>query len=450
MQNNKEQQETNQNGHVEVLARPSSNSSRVVVFGMVVVLLIFGGLGIWAGTAPLAKAVAAFATLTVKGDRKKIQHLEGGIVASLHVSEGQLVKKGELLVALDPLQATAMVGRHNKHLDQVLAREARLESELRDDPAITLTGLLLEKLAKDPSVRQILETEEKHFIARRDTFDGHIAILTQRIEQLNNEIKGLELQRSARIRQHEIFQEEIIGLRELYEKGYYPRSKVLAMERAIVELKGAAGNDTALIARAESAQGEARNQIVSVRQRFREDIVKQLRDVKVEINDLKLRLLAAEDVLERQQIRAPRSGIVQGIQLHTIGGVVQPGSILMEIAPQDDDLQVKAKILTTDIDSVAIGQEAEVRLTALNLRKTPAIFGSVVSISGDSLEDPGTYMPYFLAIIEISPEERHKLGDVRLTAGMPAEVLIQTGERTALNYILKPFIDALSRGLNEE
>ena len=160
--------------------------------------------------------------------------------------------------------------------------------------------------------------------------------------------------------------------------------------------------------------------------------------------------MAAEDVLERQQIRAPRSGIVQGIQLHTIGGVVQPGSILMEIAPQDDDLQVKAKILTTDIDSVAIGQEAEVRLTALNLRKTPAIFGSVVSISGDSLEDPGTYMPYFLAIIEISPEERHKLGDVRLTAGMPAEVLIQTGERTALNYILKPFIDALSRGLNEE
>ena len=195
---------------------------------------------------------------------------------------------------------------------------------------------------------------------------------------------------------------------------------------------------------------ECSNQIVNVKQRFREDVVEQLRDVQIEISDLNERLLVAEDVLARIEIRAPRSGTVQGMSVHTVGGVIRPGAVLMEIAPKDDDLVVFAQILPTDIDSVAVGQRAEVRLVALNARTTPAIYGNVMSVSGDRLLDPRSSAPYFLSRIEIPIEEKQKLGQIKLTAGMPAEVLIQTGERTALSYLLKPMIDAFARGLNEE
>ncbi len=430
--------------------RPSSSIKTTIAVGFVVVTVIFVGLGAWSATAPLARAVASYATLTVEGERKQIQHFEGGIVEALGVTEGQLVKKGDLLMSLNPLQASASVARHEAQLDQALAREARLQSELQGGETIVFSGLILERLSSNEKALEIIATEERHFIARRETLEGTIAILKQRIQQLENEIGGLRIQREARLEQLDIFKSELMGLKALYEKGYYPKSKILAVERAIVELRGAAGNDLALISRAQSSRGEAENQIVSVKRRFREDVIGQLRDVKVEVADLKERLLVARDILKRIEVRAPRSGIVQGIQFHTIGGVVRPGEILMEIAPQDEDLIVTAQVMPDDIDNVEIGQIAEVRLTALNTRSTPAIYGKVRSISGDSLTDSSSSSPYFLARIELPPKEMEKLGKVKLSAGMQAEVLIQTGERTALDYLLKPLLDAFSRGLNED
>ena len=430
--------------------RPSASSRNVVLFGFLVVGLIFIGLGVWSATAPLARAVSAIATLKMEGDRKKIQHFEGGIVRSLHVIEGQLVNSGDLLVGLDPLQASASVTRLDAQLDQALASEGRLKSELKNERSIQLEGQILERIANNKKMFEVIEAEQRHLIARLDTLDGTISILDQRIEQLNNEIRGLEIQRKARLEQLSIFKDELVGLKSLYEKGYFPKSKILAVERAIVELRGAAGMDLAQISRAKSARGEAKNQIVSVNQRFREETVKQLQNVQLEIVDLNERLTVAEDVLQRIEIRAPRSGIIQGIAIHTVGGVIKPGDILMEIAPQDEELVVFAEVSPEDIDSITVGQTAEVLFTSLNVRKTPAIDGIVVSISGDSLVAPRTGIPYFLTRIAIPPKEREKLGISKLVAGMQAEVLIQTGERTALNYLLKPILDAFERGLNEE
>jgi HlyD family type I secretion membrane fusion protein len=438
------------NAHATDDARPSSSSKSTIVFGLVLVGAIFLGFGVWSATAPLARAVSAIASLTVKGERKQVQHFEGGIVGSLHVTEGQMVDKGDLLVALNPVQASAAVARHYAQLNQALAREARLESELSGDKSISLKGKLLARMSRDYGVIDIIDAEQRNLIARRKSRDGTVAILQQRIDQLDNEISGLKIQRVARIEQLGIFQKEIIGLRDLFEKGYYPKSKILAVERAIVELRGRTGNDQALIARARSARGEAENQILSVKQRFQEEVVAELRDVQVELADINERMLVAKDILKRIEIKAPRSGIVQGVKLHTVGGVIGAGDVLMEIAPQDEELMVTAQVSPADIDSLAIGQRAEVRLTALNSRTTPAIYGYVKSISGDSLTDALTNLPYFLAKIDIPLEERQKLGNKKLTAGMPAEVLIQTGERTALNYLLKPISDAFSRGLNEE
>ena len=430
--------------------RPSSSSGATVVFGGCVVALIFVGLGVWAATAPLAQAVAAYGTFSVKGERKQIQHFEGGIVRALNVEEGQRVKKGDLLIALDPLKASASVARHDVQLDQALALESRLNSELQGASTILMSGRLLDRLSENNDTFNVIEAEQKHLTARLATKNGTLAILTQRIEQLGSEIKGLKIQQFSRVEQLNLFEGELVGLRGLHAKGYYPKTKILSVERAIAQLRGAAGNDLAQISRAESARGEARNQIVNVEQRFREDGIKQLRDVQMEISDLNERLLVAKDILKRINIKAPRSGVVQGVRFHTVGGVVKPGDVIMEIAPQNDDLVVNAQVSPTDIDSVEIGQRAEVRLTALNARTTPAIYGYVISISGDSLVDARSNAPYFLTRIEIPMDEREKLGDVKLTAGMPADALIQTGERTALNYILKPVLDAFARGLNEE
>ena len=430
--------------------KPSSSARAVIIFGLLVVGSIFIGLGGWAATAPLAKAVSAAATLAVKGERKKIQHFEGGIISALHVTEGQFVNANDLLVSLNPLQANASMARHNAQLNQALAREARLRSELLDEETIIVEGQLLDRLAKNPRLLELLDAEQQHLEARRETKLGHIAILKQRIDQLDNEKKGLEIQREARLEQYQIFKDEITGLRELHAKGYYPKTKLLAVERAMAQLRGSAGTDLAKIARAESTQQESENQIVSVIHRFRESVVGDLREAEAVIADLNERVTVAGDVLQRVEVKAPRSGIVQGIQVHTVGGVVAPGAILMEIAPQDDDLVVNAIVMPNDVDSVAVGQTAEVRLTALNFRTTPSIYGVVVSVSGDSLMDQNTNQPFFLTRISIPSKEREKLGDIRLTAGMPADVLIKTGERTALDYLLKPLTDAFKRGLNEE
>ena len=200
---------------IETIKRPSSSSRGTVIFGLAVVVTIFLGLGIWSAMAPLAKAVSAPGTVAVKGERKKIQHLEGGIVNAIHVEEGEHVERGQLLVALSPLQAGSTVSRQTMALDEALAREARLESELRGDPSITVKGDLLERLAVDGKIIKILEAEEEHFIARRNTLESHISILSKRIQQLHKEIKGLNVQKAARLEQYDIFEKEIAGLREL-------------------------------------------------------------------------------------------------------------------------------------------------------------------------------------------------------------------------------------------
>ncbi|MDC0400178.1 HlyD family type I secretion periplasmic adaptor subunit [Alphaproteobacteria bacterium] len=430
--------------------RPTSSARGPIVFGLIIVLVIFIGIGGWSSIAPLAKAVSAPAVLVVRGERKKIQHLEGGLVEQIFVSEGDIVKEGELLAKLDSIQAKAMFMRYDNQLDQALAYKARLSSELDNEETVILPGDLLERLEKNPKVLDAIENEERQLLARRETFVGHIGILEQRIAQLRNEIKGLTIQRQARLEQYDIYTNEIAGLRELNKKGFFPLTKLLAMERAMVNLRGEIGAGDAAMARSASAMGEAERQIINVRQEFRESVVKELRDISVSIADLYEQVAVARDILDRIEIRSPRAGVVQGVKIHTIGGVIGTGEVLMEIVPKDEQVLVDVKVKPTDIDSVEVDQTAEVRLTALNMRTTPAIYGKVLSISGDALNDTESRTSYFHVRVELPPGELNKIEGVRLSAGMPAEVLIQTGERTALDYLLRPLTDAFKRGLNEE
>ena len=431
-------------------SRPSSSSKKVILFGLVVVAAIFGGIGIWASVAPLAKAIYAPAVLTVKGERKKIQHFEGGIVSKIFVAEGQFVKKGQTLIQLDSVQAKAGLARFRKQLDHELARRARLQAEANDLNALTLSDDILERVTVNPSLVTVIEAEQVQFFARKKLLDGQVAVLEQRLSQFKKEIEGLKVQRKSRSDQLKVFQEEIIGLRDLNQKGFYPKSQLLAMERAMIQLRGFIGSDTASIARSESGMGETQRQIINLKQQVREQSLEQLRVLQVNIADLKERVTVAQEILNRINIRTPKAGIIQDLRVHTVGGIIKPGEKLMDIVPQNEELIVEAQVLPVDIDSLVVGQKAEVRLTALNMRLTPTIYGAVVAVSGDALVTNSDGKPYFLAQIKIPDEEREKLGSVRLSAGMPAEVLIQTGERTALDYFIKPLSDAFVRGLNEE
>jgi HlyD family type I secretion membrane fusion protein len=429
----------------EQIKRPSSKISSVFIFGLLVVLIAFAGIGGWAATAPMASAVPAAAILTVKGERKLVQHYEGGIVDKVLVEEGETVEAGQLLVLLNDIQVAATAYRLRNQIDLHVAQMARLSAERDLSSSLIFPDELLSRL-NETSV----ESERLQFSARRESLNGQVNILKQRISQLLDQVEGHRIQRKSRFDQLEIFDMELVGLRELYEKGYYPRNEILARERAMARLRGEAGSDDAQIAKAQNGVGEAKSQIINLHQRFREDVVAQYQDVQTATSDLRQRLAVAEDVLARIEVKAPQSGIVQNLAVHTIGGVVRAGQLLMEIAPQDKELLVEAQVSPNDVDNIQVGQEAEVRLVSLNLRLTPSIMGTVISVSGDRLIDPISGMGYFLIRAVIPESEIEKLGDVILSAGMPADVLIKTGEQTALAYLLKPLTDSLARGMNEK
>ena len=397
----------------------------------------------------MASAVPAAAILAVKGERKQVQHYEGGIVDKVLVEEGETVREGQLLVLLNDIQVSATASRLRNQIDLHVAQKARLIAE-RDSLSSIVFPEELASRVNEASVKEIMESERQQFAARRESLNGQINILKQRISQLEDQIEGHRIQRKSRFDQLKIFDLELVGLRELYRKGHYPRNEILARERAMARLKGEAGSDDAQIARAQNGVGEAKSQIISLRQRFREDVVARYQDIQAAASDLRQRLAVAEDVLARIEVKAPQSGIVQNLKVHTSGGVVRAGQLLMEIAPQDKELIVEAQVSPNDIDNIQVGQEAEVRLVALNMLLTPSVMAKVISVSGDRLVDAVTGVGYFLIRAEISETETEKLGDVTLSAGMPADVLIKTGERTALAYLLKPLTDSLARGMNEK
>jgi HlyD family type I secretion membrane fusion protein len=429
--------------------RPSSKSVGSVAFGLAVVIIAFIGIGGWAAVAPLASAVPANAVLSVKGERKQVQHLEGGIVENILVEEGETVKAGQLLLLLERTFTGSSVTRLGNQIDQLLAKKARFEAESKWGNSITFPQKLLSRSAES-YVGEIIASESRQFRARRDSIEGQINILRQRMKQLGDEINGLRVLRSSRLEQLDIYKTEIVGLRELYEKGYYPRARVLAMERSIARLRGEVGGDDASIARAKNALGEAKSQIINLRQRFQENVVSQHQSTQFDLADLVEQKSVADDALKRVEVKAVQSGIIQNLQVHSVGGVVKAGQVLMEIAPQDQELIVEAQVSPNDIDSVKVGQKAEVRLVSLNMAKTPSVMADVISVSGDRLVDQARGFAYFLIRAKIPNSEQETLGDIQLSAGMPADVLIKTGERTALVYFLKPIIDALARGLNEE
>ena len=434
---------------IEHPSRSMVSARRYILFGLAVLLLLVGGLGAWATIAQLSGAVISPGVVAVSSNRQTVQHLEGGIISALLVRDHQTVAAGQLLVKLDDTQARATLAIIDGRLDLLRAQAARLQAERDGLAAIVVPESMGDRL-EDPAVREIIEGQVELFEARRLALDGETEILTQRVAQLEDQIGGLEAQQAAKDSQIELISEELVGLERLYRQGYAPRTRVLELQRARERLRGEVGEHLADLARAQTRIGETRLQIIQLQWDVREAAVEQLREVQAQIYDLEQRRAAALDELKRLDIYAPVAGAVVDMSVHTVGGVAAPRQPLMDIVPEEDELVIEAQIAPHDIDKIAGGLPAVVRLSAFDLRTTPELNGTVFAVSADRLIDETRGVAYYQVDVRIPESELARLEDLTLLPGMPAEVFINTGERSALSYLVKPLADSLAHVFRED
>ena len=424
------------------------STRRIVLAGFAIVGLTFGGFFGWAAYAELSSAVIASGTVMVDSNRKAIQHMEGGIVKDIPVRNGDIVANGALLVRLDETRARASLGIVQSKLDQALVAEARLLAERDGAEAVAPPRAFLGRL-DDVGIAELLGDQRSLFAARREAVQGETGIYEQRIGQIGEEITGYRAQQESKTRQIELINEELVGLKSLLAKGFAEKPKVLALEREAARLGGERGELIAQVAAAKTSISEAKLQILQLKRDFREKVEQELRDTRAEILDLRERVAAAAFVLDHLDVRAPEDGVVVGLQVYATGQVVRAGETILELVPVNDQLIVEAKVRPVDIDNLTIGLEADVLFTAFPQRTTPRVSGSVIYVSADRFEDERSGEAFYLARISVADEEAARLGDHKLHPGMPADVMIKTGMRTALDYLVQPLRDSIMRAWRE-
>jgi HlyD family secretion protein len=412
-------------------------------------LLIVGVLaGGWAALVPLAGAVVVPGNLVVQSNVKTVQHPTGGVVAEIAVHNGQRVSRGDLLVHLDATQAQASLQVISKQLDETRARIARLVAERDGLQQIAVPGELADRTGDDV-IKALLTSEQSLFAARGNARRSQIDVFQSRISQLGEQIAGLDAQVEAKTKQLDLIAGELTGVQELYDKHLVPLARLTALQRESARIEGERGQLTSSIAETRSKTGEAQLQILKLEHDFRSDVVKELGENQGKEAELVERSTAARDVLDRIEIRAPASGVIQQLSVHSIGGVIRAGDTIMEVVPDLDDLQIEARLPPNDIDQVRMGQSAFVRFSAFNQRVTPQVSGTVSYVSPDTSHDQQTNTPYFTVRVSLPEDERRRLAGLQLVPGMPAEVFMQTGSRTMMSYLLKPIADQMRRAFVE-
>lgn len=408
----------------------------------------FGGICAWSALAPLESAAMAPGTVVVDTNRKAVQHLEGGVIGRLLVQEGDEVQGGQLLVALDRTIAQSAVDRLRGQLNASLALQARLKAE-RDGADTIQFPAELTRAADDPAVADLMRAEQRIFEARREQIDGQTRILGQRTAQVNEETRGLADEIKAQDRQIRLIREETQDVETLMAKGLERRPRLLALQRTAAEIEGRRAQNVARIARGKQLIGENEMRALDLKAQLLSEAVQMLRDEEARILDTREKIHAAEDVLRRIEIRAPVAGRVQGLKVHTIGGVVPPRETIMEIVPAEERLIVEAQMSTGDIDLVQPGLAVELHFTAFNQRNSRPVEGRVLKVSPDRMSDPRTGASFYL--LRIVVEDRGGLPDGQdLYPGMPVEAMVRTGSQTLLAYLFRPITDSMNRALREE
>jgi len=418
-------------------------------FGIILLGVTFGGFGGWALTAPLAAAVIAQGSFVATGQNKIVQHFEGGIIKEILVNEGDQVKADQPLILLD--ETAALAKERELFLRQVRleAISARLYAQLGGKDEIELPAILADN-RMDPEVAPILEAQKLNFEAWKTKLGSEVALVEQNIMALGYRAEGYAKQREATIIQLGLLKEEAEGKEVLLKQGLIRKTEMKAIQRAIAEAEGEIARLAAEVSETHSQVNKEEQQIIQTKTAYREAVLDELQRIQAELDSVREQSRAAKNVLQRATINAPVTGTVVRLNYHTSGGVIESGKGIMEILPSDAPLIIEAHVPRNEIDDVKVGQEATIRLISLNQRTTPVLNGEVFYISADALKgEPNAPQDFYLARIRLPATEIARVSGFTPTPGMPAEILIQTAERTFFSYLTKPITDSMSRAFTE-
>jgi HlyD family type I secretion membrane fusion protein len=418
-------------------------------FGYALIIVGLGGTIAWSALAKVQSAVIATGVVGVESSRKVIQHLEGGVVREVLVKNADVVTKDQVLLRLSPIQSEAAVALNNNQLWLNLAMQARLEAEQEEDDELTFPAELTQ-YAEDPRVAAILADQRQLWEERRRVLNNELDILGAQVQQHEERGRGWRRQQEAYESQAKSYEEELAAKARLVERGYFPANEARRLSRELDRVRGEIGEAMAEWANAQANVTEANLKMSQLRRQYRTQASTQLSEVKAKISDLRERLNVAQDIYSRLELRAPQNGVVQNLQVHAPGAVVKPGDTIMELVPSNDTLVINARVAPIDVDSVQAGLEAEIRFPALPAREMPVIVGRVDSISADTLVDTRTAEPYFHAQIWLDLSTLPPRAAEKLHPGMPADVMIATGERTVLEQFTRPLTDAIRHGVRTE
>ncbi len=417
--------------------------------GLVILILFFGGFALWSIMAPIESAAVALGTIKVTGNRRTIQHLEGGIVQNIFVRDGDVVKKKEVLVQLEDTKAKTALSLTSGEIYQLLAIEGRLLAERDGLTKIHFDHRLIEASKAQPKLIQQMTAQEAILKANEGSFLGNTTILNQQIDQIKNQIKGIQAQLKSNTTQYKYIEQEVSAVKHLAEKKLIELPKLLELQRTAARLQGSKGENLAEIAVLQQKIGETNTKINTIKFDRRKEILADLRDTQQKLSDLFKKEVVENDIYQRTLIRSPQNGTVVGLNIHTVGGVVKPGEDLMDIVPEEK-LDIVANINPVDIDVVKKGLKAKVQLLAFSTRTTPTLNGVVTSVSADAITDEKTGEIYYRANIHLNKNELLRLNkSQQLYPGMPVQVMIITDNRTLWNYIMAPVYDSFNRAFRE-
>jgi HlyD family secretion protein len=431
------------------ISSASESIRRHILAGSILVAVLVIGLGGWASTAQISGALIAQGSIVVDTNVKKVQHPTGGVVGELFVRDGDHVKAGDVLIRLDETVTRANLAIVNKGLIELYARKARLAAE-RDGADTMAVPPEVANRQREPEVKEALASERKLFDLRHQDRVGQKQQLQERITQLQQQISGLAAQQSAKDKGIALTEQELQGVRDLWQKNLVQLNRLTSLQRDEARLEGERGQIVAQAAEVKGKIAEIQLQIIQVDQDLSSDVAKELREIDSKIGEYVERKVTAEDQLKRTDIRAPQDGIVFQSTANTVGGVVAAGDPMMMIVPESDNLTVEVKVDPKDIDQIQFGQSVMLRFSSFNMRTTPEINGAVSRIAADTSTDQRTGQSYYLVRIAMPAHEIKRLGDMRLTPGMPVEAFVETGTRTMMSYLLKPLHDQLMHAFREK
>ncbi len=412
-----------------------------IVVGAIVTLLFFGVFGGWAALAPLVSGATAPGVVSPDSSRRAVQHLEGGIIRSIDVREGQTVSAGDLLMTLESTRAAATFSAREKQWLRLLAQRARLDAQASDLPEMVLPPEL--ELASAAGLDDFIASQTSLFETRRATLNQQAEIQERQVEQLRREIESINAQNEALLTQYALIGEEIEDKESLLERQLINKSEVLALQRQRASIGGTMSSNQARIAQINQSIEETRLNLLQAEEAFRDRVAAEASEVNNQIATIEEDMIASGDVLRRTEVISPVDGTVLNIRNQTIGGVIRPGDEILDIVPVNDQLIVFARLSPRDINLVHPGLEAKVHLVPFQNRNALPLIGEVTQVAADSTFDEATRETFFEVRVLVSNDELAKHEGMFLAPGMPAEVIIVTGERTMLQYLFDPVVRTL-------